>query len=285
MNRLQKKCFLGATGAHLLLLGVLLVGPAFFLARKNLDDLPVLDVIPAKAVDDALYGGGNPNAKPPPPSIQPPAPAPVVRPPEPKVEPKVEPKKVEPAKVEAVKPPVKNAEPELVETKPKRQLPQVSTELVKRKPTDTNRKTDSARATQAAREKADAQRRAQEVASSIRSLRQNLSDGTAVDTPGPGGAAYANYAQIVKSVYTQAWIVPDDLDDDEANTKVSVTIARDGTVIGSRILSASGNPAMDGSIRRLLDRVTFVHPFPDGAKEARRTFTINFNLKAKKLLG
>jgi hypothetical protein len=38
-------------------------------------------------------------------------------------------------------------------------------------------------------------------------------------------------------------------------------------------------------VQRTLDRVTFVAPFPDGAKEKERTFIINFNLKAKRMLG
>jgi len=70
-----------------------------------------------------------------------------------------------------------------------------------------------------------------------------------------------------------------------ANTKVSVTIGHDGSVISSRILNPSGDSRVDASVRRTLDRVTFVAPFPEGAKEKERTFIINFNLKAKRLLG
>jgi hypothetical protein len=36
-------------------------------------------------------------------------------------------------------------------------------------------------------------------------------------------------------------------------------------------------------VQRALDRVKFVHEFPEGAKEQKRTYTINFNLKAKQL--
>ena len=62
-------------------------------------------------------------------------------------------------------------------------------------------------------------------------------------------------------------------------------IARDGKVASSRILQSSGSPAVDRSIQTTLDRVTFVAPFPAGAKDSQRTFTISFSLKAKKLLG
>jgi hypothetical protein len=38
-------------------------------------------------------------------------------------------------------------------------------------------------------------------------------------------------------------------------------------------------------VQRTLDRETFVAPFPDDWKENERTFIINFNLKAKRMLG
>jgi hypothetical protein len=40
---------------------------------------------------------------------------------------------------------------------------------------------------------------------------------------------------------------------------------------------------VDKSVQRTLDRVTFIAPFPEGAKDKQRTYTINFNLKAKRL--
>jgi len=64
-----------------------------------------------------------------------------------------------------------------------------------------------------------------------------------------------------------------------------VTIARNGNVISSSIVKPSGSPQADRAIQATLDRVNFVAPFPQGAKEAQRTFIISFELKAKKLLG
>ena len=141
---------------------------------------------------------------------------------------------------------------------------------------------------------ADAQRaaakaaklRAKAIANAARAIKENASSATAVDTmPGTGSVSYANYASVVKSIYEQAWTPPDDTASDDAITKVSVTIGSDGTVISSRILNPSGDARVDGSVQRTLDRVTFVAPFPDGAKEKERTFIINFNLKAKRMLG
>ena len=68
MSRLQKKCFIGASGMHLLLLVVLFVGPAFMSGDK-VDDTPVLTFIPTITTDDKVSGGGAP--KPPTPQLPP----------------------------------------------------------------------------------------------------------------------------------------------------------------------------------------------------------------------
>ena len=85
MNRLQKKCVLATAGVHLLLLVILMVGPAFFEPRPKADDLQVLDVIPANLID-APFTSGVRNAQPPPPApvVTPPAPQPPPTPPPPK---------------------------------------------------------------------------------------------------------------------------------------------------------------------------------------------------------
>lgn len=286
MNRLQKKCLVASVGTHLLLVVILFVGPALS-SRGKLDDLPVLDFVPAKLIDAPFYGGGTPNAKPPPPAPPaPPAPAP---PPPPALQTPPAPPKAA-VKTPAVAPNLEKTvvkQPgEDVEPAPKPKV-QVSTKLVKRSGSSaTTGSSGKSPAETRAAQQAAANQRADAVGGVIRSLRENLSSGTTVEIPpGPGGAAYANYAQAVKSVYTQAWIAPDDVTDDEATAKVSVTIARDGTVISARITIFSGSTPVDRSVQQTLNRVNFVAPFPEGAKEAERTFIINFNLKTKRLLG
>ena len=74
MNRLQKKCVIVTAGIHLLLLLILIVGPAFFSPKPKDDDLQVLDVIPANLID-APFNSGVANAAPPPPApVRPAAP-------------------------------------------------------------------------------------------------------------------------------------------------------------------------------------------------------------------
>jgi len=114
-------------------------------------------------------------------------------------------------------------------------------------------------------------------------LRSKLSTATQIDMPGESSAAYANYASVVKSIYDQAWTLPDSVANDDENVKVSVTIASDGTVISSHIITPSGDASVDNSVQRTLDRVTFIAPFPEGVTDKERTYTINFNPQLKRL--
>lgn len=98
--------------------------------------------------------------------------------------------------------------------------------------------------------------------------------------PGESSVAYANYATVVKNVYDHAWTLPDSVVKDE-NITVSVTIANDGMVLSSRIVTPSGDAPADASVQRALDRVKFVAAFPDGATEKERTYTIVFNPQVK----
>lgn len=284
MDRLQKKCFVASVGLHALLAAVLLFGPAFLAPRHQALDLAVLDVIPPTLVDAAFSGGGTPEAKPPPPAplvqpAPPPTPAPA---PQPAPQPRAQPPVARPTPA----PPPPDPAP-VVPDKPIRRLPNVSTELVTRTP-DTRDQNRAAAAEAREREQAatEARRRVEQaLAGAINQISDIAASSTEVSIPGPGGQAYANYAQVVKSVYAHAWIVPADVNDDQATTTVSVTIGRDGRVLDARITRPSGNTAVDASVRRTLERVTFVAPFPAGATEEKRTFTIKFNLKAKRQLG
>ena len=267
MNRLQKKCVFVSTGFHLLLLVILFVGPAFLSSRDKSDNLPVLDFVPMKTIDATLSGGGNPNARPPPPPPapppQPPASQPQASPPPPQ--------------------PIRSSEPSLEPVEKMRELPQVSTKLVTRSRTTA---TASSSAQTGAETRAAASRR-EAYSSALRNLREGLSSGTTVEMPGPGGGGptYANFLQAVKTIYANAWIVPDGVTDDQATATASVTIARDGTVISARIIRLSGNALADQSVEAVLRRVTFAVPLPDDAQENQRTVTIKFNVKARRELG
>ena len=279
MNRLQKKCVIATAGIHLLLLLILVFGSAFFSSRPKPDDTQLLDVIPANLIDAAVSSGVK-GATPPPPApvvVPPPQPAPPTptfqpRPPVPK--PVVPPPPTLMERVERVftpepKPEPAKPAPEKTEPQPHKIQPNI-TPTVRTAPKNSppNAKPDNSRA----------------IASAIRNLKKNLSPGTTIDMPGDSTVAYANYASVVKSVYDAAWTLPDSIANDDENVKVTVTIANDGTVISARIIERAGDAPVDASVQRTLDRVTFIAPFPDGATEKERTYTINFNPKAKRTL-
>ena len=302
MDRLQKKCLLASTGFHLSLLLILIVGPAFVVSHHKPDDMPILDFIPVKTVDALVSGGGNPKAEPPPavaPPVAQPAPEPKPLPPAPQPEPE----KVrvpDPPKpiVEEERPP--KPDPDTLEPakEHKRRLPEIVT-------TAETRQRDSkaeAKAREKAREEARAEAEAREYArqiadrkrralSALGSAANGIEEGRASSTaillkgPGGGGVPYANFLQAVKSKYERAWILPDGVTDNDATVTASVTIAREGTVVSWRVVRASGNAAVDQSVRVTLQRVKFAAPLPDDAKENQRTVEINFNVAAKLALG
>ncbi len=302
MNRLQKKCLIATVGFHLLLVLTILFGAAFFTSRPKPDETQLLTVIPANLIDAAF----NSSVK----AAQPPAPTPVVSPqPQPTpAPPQPQPTPTPPQSKAEVAPPtptpptptlVQRVEklftPETPKLPPDDTMPvekptkpqphkinvDLTRQVVRSVPKETP-DTSDADAREAAKEE---RRRAKAIAAAARAIKDNASSATTVEMPGAGSVSYANYASVVKSVYEQAWTPPDDTSSDDANTKISVTIGSDGTVISSRILDASGDTRVDASVQRTLDRVTFIAPFPDGAKEKERTFIINFNLKAKRMLG
>ena len=276
MNRTQQKCFMAATGMHLLLLVILFVGPAFLSSSEKSDSRPLIDFVALKTIEEALAGGGSPNARPstpapPAPKVETPQPAP----PAPRVE------KVEPRKVETL-------ERDTFDPKPVRKLPNINLKPVTRpknpaakaKP-PTNPISDADAADEQQTRLAGAARNV------AKNLQGTLSTGTTVEMPGPGGGGvpYANFLDALKKIYTDAWIVPDGVADDDATATASVTIAKNGDVVSARVTRASGNREIDRSVQMTLDRVRHAVPLPDSAKESERTVTIKFNARVKKGLG
>jgi colicin import membrane protein len=295
MNKLRQKCFVASAGLHLLLVVILVIGPAFLTSKSKVDDSPVLDVIPGTVIDAAFSGGGNPHGTPPPPApIVPRPPAPVQPAPEP------EPVKApEPVKVRAPEPrpepveDVKTAKPDPnsleTSTDHKRKKPEVSITPVVRRP-DTRKtakaSSEASSAENEARRIADNRHRAADlIGATARSLRDDIAPGTSLEAfgPGGGGEVYASYDQVVKSIYWHAWTPPEDAASDKAVIKATVTIESDGSVLSARILKPSGDSSVDRSVQRALDQVKYIAPFPEGAKDKQRTYTILFDLKAKRL--
>ena len=300
MNRLQKKCLIASLALHALLCLILLVGPAFLSSNHKGVDQPTLEVIPAKIVDSLFSGGGNPKANPPAAQrlVEPPPPVQQTEtgPPEPTPKPPQLNEQV----ADEPKPVVEKTKPEVVEKSASRKPEiKVSTTVVKRASEKEKARAEAEAKAKAqteakarAKAEAEARRRATQqlesrLNSAYQSLSKNLSSGTTIEPLGPGGEPYADYGQVVKSYYDQAWIDPEDVSEDAATVKVKVVIGRDGSVNSDSIMKRSGVPALDKSVQNALDRVRLrgLPPFPEGAKESQRTYIINFNLKAKRLVG
>jgi TonB family protein len=275
MNRLHKKCFIASAGTHLLLMLILFVGPAFLSSKSpNPEDRPLLDIIPSKTVDALVAPSGG---TPPPrqPTVTPPTPPPAVQ-----TKPTPQDKDPDPPKVVQ-----KNDSDSLEVKKEHKRLPEVNTKLVTKthptKPPKQAPKSDD-------QEKESANRQREAVTRALANM-GNASSSTVTphfsDGWGGGGASYANFFDVVKAVYTRNWNVPEGANDG-AVISVSVTIARNGDVVSSRITRRSGDTVADASVEILLDRVRFVAPLPEDSKENQRTVHIDFSVRAaKRLLG
>jgi TonB family protein len=280
MNRLQKKCLLATAGFHLLLLVILLVGPAFFSPKPKPDDLQLLDVIPANAID-AAFSSGVKNA-------QPPAPTPIVAPPTPQptpVQPEPKPVVTPPTLMQQVEKFFKPAPDKLPpdDLKPVEKIDPNQAHVPKINLQPVTRTVPNNSAPTVSHDDLEKNAKAKALASALRALRSNLSSSTTIDMPGNSSVAQVNYASIVRSVYDQAWTVPDNVTSENENVKVSVTIASDGTVINVHIISPSADANLNASVQRTLERVTFVAPFLAGMTEKEWTRTISFNPETKKM--
>ena len=285
MNRLQKKCVIGAVGIHLLLFLILIVGPAFYNQQPKTDDMQVLDVIPANLVDAAVSSGVA-HAQPPPTPVQP-------RPPQPQqlFAPPPLPKIVQPT------PPAPSPSPSLLKEfkdffapKP---APSVTPDLTpaekaaKTHETQDNKiQVDLHKVKRTAQKESSRTDNARAINNELRSLKSSLSSSTKIDMPGVSSESSANYAAAVESIYEQALRsnLPESVAHNNETTTVRVTIANDGTVISSEIISPSGDSAWDNAVQHTLNQVTFIAPFPEGAIEKERHYNINFNPEVEQSL-
>jgi len=303
MSRFEKKCFIGSTSLHGFLILVFICSSAFFNSEPVNDRGPVVDFKNYKVTDDSSHGGGNPKVQ-----QEAPPPAPQPDPPKQELAKPVEPvKPVEQAKPE---PPVKPKEPEkpIVKThgdlpvkvakpkdEPKETKPKslVSTTVIKRsnevliaQQKLAAKEGERKNREEIARQKAEHQKFADAVDSIIGGTGKALSKSTVVESPGPGNEAFVNYGSLVREVYERAWRISPDLTDDDSSALAKVTIRRDGSVAHSMISQKSSNASLNKSVQRALDSVSDIgKPFPTGAKETERTFTIEFNLKTRRGIG
>ncbi len=303
MNSLHNRCLAASAGMHSLLVLLLVAGSGFVAHSPDMVPMAILNFTPDILVAAPVVGGGNPNAPP----QNPVRPTPVARPAESRQTPVAPPPAAEPVKRTRTEPtapePVSkpDSEDSVSETgtrKPTARKIEVNKVPVVRK-TDASEKSNAAarrRAAEAAAEeraRADARLQAEnrrnQFGDSARRLQSSLSEPAVVGEsfgPGGGGPTYAGYDLYVVSMYQRAFRQPYEAAEEAVTTRVRIVIARDGSVIESRIVSPSGVAALDRAVQAVLDRVkTIGEPLPTEIKGDRHSLIIRFNLKAKRLLG
>lgn len=295
MSRTQKKCLIASSGLHVLLLVILIIGPAFLIKKEEPVDQTVLTLVSTEISDNAPQSQPAASAPAPQPEeVQPPDPTPIPPEPIPTPRPPVIKKPTEPvAPTPVVKEPAPVVPQDPAPTPPKKR--EVAPRPPKRESTpvqlDLTVKTDST-----AQKRAEAERQRKERAEQARQLANALDKvGPNLDnkftpglnfsptTIGTSGVSYTSYNAYVRSVYMNNWHPPTDMAATSSTVTVEVIISRDGTVKSARIIKRSGVSKLDADVTNLIkNRVkTIGHSFPDGATESERSYTIEFNLDLK----
>jgi TonB family protein len=118
------------------------------------------------------------------------------------------------------------------------------------------------------------------------SVESSASQTPSIDISGiGGGAAFIGYNEAVINIYYHAWETPDSVANRQAVVEARVTVSRNGLVQSAEVTRASGERALDKSVERVLRDVTKLPPFPDGAREQERTFTLRFSPEVKEMSG
>ena len=270
MGRLKRSCVAGSVVFHTLILALLFLGPMLLAKRET--KVQVIDLVPSEIVDQIMAPKA-PVAPPNPPTTPTPNP-PKPTPPKPKPTPP-DPTPPKPKPAEPVKPkpePVKIQKP-----KPKPPKPKIKVNLnsTTRKPDTQKIKAQQAAAARA--REAEAKRQAA-LNRTLNNLDSKLSGRTSVNVP-QGRFAAANYESLIRRKYVDATIHPGTISGDPV-VKVQLVIARSGNVISARIIGASGTTSWDRAVKKALDRVKRIAPFPSGMSSSQKTFNLNFNSRS-----
>lgn len=311
MTRLQKKCLVVSLCFHGVVMGALVVTAAFR-SEPAVTSETVLMVISPNIVDRAGAGGPRGSApqqvKPAPMTPTPVAPAPA--PPAPRAqptpaptapithplptEPSPAPKQAEPPKTSRLPTPRQSKQDDKPvtsasnETTTKHKItPDLSQPVSSSRSTSRNATTA---ATSSSDSQAERNRRIREIESALASLSSSYNnkepESKVVPLPGlDDGETFVGYRTAIFNAYYHAWNPPDSSGRKNAVADVKIVVARDGSIISAEFVSKSEDAAIDRSVKRALDAVPSLPPFPAGATDTQRTFIIRFNLEAKESAG
>ncbi len=299
MNPLQKKCLLTSAGMHAFLLVAVVFGAAFH-TREKVENIIPTEIIAAADIERALRGRTTtptpPTPRTPVVELTPPTPrldivrpAPPTPPTPPKLTPKPsEVKKAPPVHVQLTEIVRPTHTTDLSSVKPTGPKPAVKVDLDAVKPRGGDKPKDTASNKVKVNDLAAAQhtQAVSRVNDALAHLQKTLAQPiTATPRDGASDEAVVDYGAIVVTMYQNAWIVPNGVAESGIVAEATVTISRDGRVIEARLTKSSGRPVLDKSIESALRGVKFIEAFPPSDRAKERTFIIDFNLKAKRLLG
>ena len=83
---------------------------------------------------------------------------------------------------------------------------------------------------------------------------------------------------MVRQAMYRAWNQPTDIGIAGLVTRVDLTFNPDGSIVGSRIISSSGNKTMDASVLRAVESVHRVSGLPSGYLSSHRRIPVAFEL-------
>jgi len=86
---------------------------------------------------------------------------------------------------------------------------------------------------------------------------------------------------VIFKIYQNAWNAPDHVPRDGAGVFVTVTIAKDGRVVASRITQSSGNSVMDRSVQAALDNVQRIPGFKMSSTNQTEMLTVTIGFRAE----
>lgn len=125
----------------------------------------------------------------------------------------------------------------------------------------------------------DQQKLAKATSDSVSRIRTGLQPSMTIDTSKGSGAAYATYAQYVRTIYDAALRKQGAQEGRPGELiKVRITIARSGRVTEERIISGSRTSSYGRAVQQALNWVDQIRPFGPGTTDSSRTYIINFRL-------
>lgn len=265
----QAENYLISSGLHALVIGAVFAFSLFHGCSRSSDAVNVPIELMIEIPD---FGQKEPDLKPAP---QPDPEPEVAKPPDPEPEP---PPDDEAVVVEPVKPKPESRKPDIKKEEPKKPKIEVSKVKVRRPlPAPTSNRRSKLTPEEIARALQLGAKPGKHSTLSDDDVRRILSTGMKF---GDGKAADRDlvYFEMVRQILYRSWDQPGSIGVVGLTTRVELTVAPDGSILGSRVVGASGNPVMDSSVIQAVRSVSRLNGVPADFLSSHRRITVAFEL-------